>query len=50
MRIKPYRAAVKVDAKNWEMWFLSLVISGKQKPPKGAVRLREQAVRVGDPD
>ena len=47
---KPYRAAVKVDAKNREMWFLSLVISGKQKPPKGAVRLREQAARVGDPD
>ena len=35
-----YRAAIKSDAKGLEAWFLSLVISGKQKPPKGAVRLR----------
>lgn len=37
---KPYRAAIKVDAKGEEAWFLSLVVSGKQKPPKGAVRVR----------
>lgn len=37
---KPYRAAIKTDAKDEEAWFLSLVISGKQKPPKGAVRVR----------
>lgn len=37
---KPYRAAIKTDAKGEEAWFLSLVVSGKQKPPKGAVRVR----------
>ncbi|WP_020508550.1 phage head morphogenesis protein [Lamprocystis purpurea] len=37
---KPYRAALKADAQNQEAWFLSLVVSGKQQPPKGAVRLR----------
>lgn len=37
---KPYRAAIKTDAKGEEAWFLSLVVSGKQKPPKGAVKLR----------
>jgi hypothetical protein len=35
-----YRAAIKTDAKGEEAWFLSLVVSGKQKPPKGAVKLR----------
>ena len=37
---KPYRAAIKIDESGAEAWFLSLVISGKQKPPKGAVRVR----------
>ncbi len=37
---KPYRAAIKADARGEEAWFLSLVVSPKQKPPKGAVRLR----------
>ena len=37
---RPYRAALKADQDGWEAWFLSLVISGKQKPPKGAVRVR----------
>lgn len=37
---KPYRAAIKTDAPGTGAWFLSLVISGKQKPPKGAVRVR----------
>jgi hypothetical protein len=37
---KPYRAAIKTDSKEAEAWFLSLVISTKQKPPKGAVRVR----------
>jgi hypothetical protein len=37
---KPYRAAIKTDANGIEVWFLSLVISGKQKPPKWAVRVR----------
>lgn len=37
---KPYRAAIKTDARNGDAWFLSLVISSKQKPPKGAVRVR----------
>lgn len=37
---KPYRAALKIDATGREAWFLSLVVSPKQKPPKGAVRLR----------
>ncbi|GAB4121910.1 MAG: hypothetical protein Fur0040_02320 [Sideroxydans sp.] len=37
---KPYRAAIKTDAAGKEVWFLSLVVSGKQKPPKGAVRIR----------
>ncbi len=37
---KPYRAAIKTDADGNEAWFLSLVVSGKQKPPKGAVKLR----------
>jgi len=37
---KPYRAALKADAAGKDAWFLSLVVSGKQKPPKGAVRLR----------
>jgi hypothetical protein len=37
---KPYRAALKTDSHGVGAWFLSLVISGKQKPPKGAVRLK----------
>lgn len=37
---KPYRAAVKTDVHGNDAWFLSLIISGKQKPPKGAVRVR----------
>jgi hypothetical protein len=37
---KPYRAALKIDQSGSEAWFLSLFISGKQKPPKGAVRIR----------
>lgn len=37
---KPYRAAIKTDARGEEAWFLSLVVSGKQKPPKGAVKIR----------
>lgn len=37
---KPYRAAIKIDASGNEAWFLSLVVSSKQKPPKGAVRIR----------
>jgi hypothetical protein len=37
---KPYRAAIKIDETGQEAWFLSLVVSPKQKPPKGAVRLR----------
>ncbi len=37
---KAYRAAIKIDASGSEAWFLSLVISPKQKPPKGAVRIR----------
>jgi hypothetical protein len=37
---RAYRAAIKVDATGNEMWFLSLLCSTKQKPPKGAVLLR----------
>ena len=37
---KPYRAALKIDRTGDEAWFLSLFISSKQKPPKGAVRIR----------
>jgi hypothetical protein len=37
---KAYRAAIKIDASGEEAWFLSLVVSPKQKPPKGAVRIR----------
>jgi len=37
---KAYRAAIKADASGAESWFLSLVVSTKQKPPKGAVLLR----------
>ena len=37
---KAYRAAIKIDASGDEAWFLSLVVSPKQKPPKGAVRIR----------
>lgn len=37
---KPYRAAIKTDAQRAEAWFLSLMINTKQKPPKGAVRIR----------
>lgn len=37
---RAYRAAIKTDRDGREMWFLSLVVSPKQKPPKGAVRLR----------
>lgn len=37
---KPYRAALKVDASGKEAWFLSLIYNEKQKPPKGAVRIR----------
>lgn len=37
---KAYRAAIKVTADGSEAWFLSLIISPKQKPPKGAVLLR----------
>ena len=46
---KAYRAAVKSDATGTQAWFLSLVISGKQKPPKGSIRLRERLMaQVGD--
>lgn len=37
---KPYRAALKIDASGTEAWFLSLIYNEKQKPPKGAVRIR----------
>ncbi len=37
---KPYRAAIKTDESGKEAWFLSLVVSPKQKPPKGAVQIR----------
>ncbi len=37
---KPYRAALKIDASGTEAWFLSLIYNEKQKPPKGAVRVR----------
>ena len=37
---KPYRAALKMDQSGGEAWFLSLIYNEKQKPPKGAVRLR----------
>lgn len=37
---KPYRAAIKTDVQGEDAWFLSLVVSGKQKPPKGAVKIR----------
>jgi hypothetical protein len=37
---KAYRAAIKIDTSGDEAWFLSLVVSPKQKPPKGAVRIR----------
>ena len=37
---KPYRAALKIDRTGDEAWFLSLFISSKQKPPKGAVQIR----------
>jgi len=47
---KPYRAAIKADASGAEAWFLSLVISSKQKPPKGAVQLRRLVAQVGDLD
>lgn len=40
---KPYRAAIKTSQDHADAWFLSLVISGKQKPPKGAVLLRKAA-------
>lgn len=40
---KPYRAAIKVSQDDETAWFLSLVVSTKQKPPKGAVLLREAA-------
>lgn len=40
---KPYRAAIKSSQNHEDAWFLSLVISGKQKPPKGAVLLRQAA-------
>ncbi len=37
---KPYRAALKIDISGKEAWFLSLIYNEKQKPPKGAVRIR----------
>ena len=37
---KPYRAALKVDQSGQEAWFLSRFFNEKQKPPKGAVRIR----------
>lgn len=40
---RPYRAALKATQDHTEAWFLSLVVSGKQKPPKGAVLLRDAA-------
>ncbi|MBK7000849.1 MAG: hypothetical protein IPH35_13025 [Rhodoferax sp.] len=36
-----YRAAIKATQDHSEAWFLSLVVSPKQKPPKGAVLLRK---------
>ena len=44
---RPYRAALKSSQDQAEAWFLSLVVSGKQKPPKGAVLLREAAGSSG---
>jgi hypothetical protein len=38
---KSYRAAIKASQNHEHAWFLSLVISTKQKPPKGAVLLRK---------
>ncbi len=38
---KPYRAAIKASQDQSDAWFLSLVISPKQKPPKGAALLRK---------
>lgn len=38
-----YRLALKTTEDESEMWVLSLVKSPKQKPPKGAVLLRESA-------
>lgn len=40
---KAYRAAIKAAEDHSTAWFLSLVISPKQKPPKGAVLLRKGA-------
>lgn len=40
---RPYRAAIKASQDHAEAWFLSLVVSGKQKPPKGAILLRAAA-------
>lgn len=37
---RAYRAAIKIDRNGREVWFLSLVVSPKQKPPKGAVQIR----------
>lgn len=37
---KPYRAALKIDQSGDEAWLLSLIYNEKQKPPKGAVRVR----------
>jgi hypothetical protein len=37
---KSYRAALKTDQSGQEAWFLSLIYNEKQKPPKGAVRIR----------
>lgn len=37
---RPYRASVKTDASGQELWLLSLIENRRQKPPKGAVRVR----------
>ena len=44
---KAYRAALKVTASLDEVWFLSLVTSPKQKPPKNAVLIRKETDSSG---
>jgi hypothetical protein len=44
---KSYRAAIKASQDHEHAWFLSLVISTKQKPPKGAVLLRKSTDEPG---
>ncbi len=44
---KAYRAAIKTSQNHDEAWFLSLVVSTKQKPPKEAILLREATAGPG---